>query len=231
MAAAMSSALWSPAHLVLPSLSGTPGLRNSGRVCVISCSQASPSSSSSSSSKSIGEQSQQKEEKWLASRRDIVAGSISAISAGLFAFPALALLETDDDESLLEKVKEDRRKRIEKRGVVASFKSETESVQKAVYELSKAGQAIDGEDYGLATSVLGSTDDGWIKEVKAAIFKVSRNAEEEGEAANFSAALQELQSAVSEKNSELSKSAFVASANALEKWSSLTGFFDQIKGL
>lgn len=187
------------------------------------CQSSAPSSSSSANEK--------REEQWLASRRDMVAGPISAISAGLFALPAFALLETDDDESLLEKVKEDRRKRIEKRGVVISFKEETESVQKAVYELSKAGQAIDGDDYGLAYSVLGNTDDGWIKEVKSAISKVNRNPEEEGEAANFSAAIEALQSAVLKKDSELSKSAFVASANALEKWSSLTGLFEQIKGL
>jgi hypothetical protein len=44
-------------------------------------------------------------------------------------------------------------------------------VQKAVYELSKAGQAIDGENYGVLSTVL-SKDAGWIKEVKAAIEKV-----------------------------------------------------------
>lgn len=37
--------------------------------------------------------------------------------------------------------------------------------------------------------------------------------------------------AVSAKDTEGSKSAFVASASALEKWSSLTGFSEQIKGL
>lgn len=37
--------------------------------------------------------------------------------------------------------------------------------------------------------------------------------------------------AVSAKDTEGSKSAFVASASTLEKWSSLTGFSEQIKGL
>lgn len=227
MASALSSALCVAAPPVARN-AGAPGRRYSGRVCVVmSCRQSSAASTSASASAADEELLQ-----WMAvSRRDMVAGSIAAVSASLFAFPALALLETDDDESLLEKVKEDRKKRIEKRGVVASFKSETASVQKAVYELSKTAQAIDGEDYGLASSVLGSTDEGWIKEVRAAISKVNRNAEEEGEAANFTAALQSLQTAVSEKNLEQSKIAFVASANALEKWSSLTGLFDQIKGL
>lgn len=36
-----------------------------------------------------------------------------------------AILEADDDEELLEKVKRDRKKRLEKQGVISSSKQET----------------------------------------------------------------------------------------------------------
>jgi hypothetical protein len=148
-------------------------------------------------------------------------------------FMASALLEADDDDALLEKVKEDKKKRIQRRAsAINSFKKETESVQAAVYKLSKAGQAIDGSDFSTATSVLGSTSDNdWIKDVKDALSKVSANSEERKEADVFSSALASLQSAVVKQDAESSKSAFVVSASALEKWSTLTGLSEQIKGL
>ncbi|KAG6551999.1 hypothetical protein Mapa_006305 [Marchantia paleacea] len=179
-------------------------------------------------SDSAGVTCQVTEEKWVSTRRDIVGGA-AALLSGLLAAPACALLEADDDDSLLEKVKGDRQKRLQKRGAVVSYKKEAESIQKAVYELSKAGQALDSSDFSTASAVLGSN--AWIVEVKAALSTVSKSAEEQSEADTFGTALASLQSAVSAKDTEGSKSAFVASASALEKWSSLTGFSEQIKGL
>ncbi|KAL3683635.1 hypothetical protein R1sor_001657 [Riccia sorocarpa] len=179
-------------------------------------------------SDSVSVSSQAAEEKWTSTRRDVVGGAAALLSAFLAA-PASALLEADEDEALLEKVKSDRQKRIQKRGAIASYKKETEYVQKAVYELSKTGKAIDTADFSTASAVLGSSS--WIANVKTALSTVSKSPEEQGEAETFSNALASLQSAVSKKDTEASKSAFVTSASALEKWTSLTGFSDQVKGL
>eukprot|EP01018_Ginkgo_biloba_P035471 Gb_39226 [translate_table: standard] len=55
-------------------------------------------------------------------------GSITLLSLTLplVAFPAFGLLEADDDEELLEKVKEDRKKRLQKSEQTNTLKNETE---------------------------------------------------------------------------------------------------------
>lgn len=57
------------------------------------------------------------------SRREVVSGAVTALSlfVSLAGRPALALLESDDDDSLLEKVKANKQKKIKKR---VEFKSE-----------------------------------------------------------------------------------------------------------
>ncbi|KAI5061163.1 hypothetical protein GOP47_0023668 [Adiantum capillus-veneris] len=167
------------------------------------------------------------------SRRHVLLIAVSACGVLLSFNPAaLALLEADDDEELLEKVKEDRKKKIKRRGEINSFKEETASLQAAIYQLSKAGQALDGNDFSAARKILGeSPSEGWIADVEKALSKVSSSAEEQGEAKVFSSSLANLQMAVSKQDIDLSKSAFVKSAGALEKWSFLTGFAEQLKGL
>ncbi|KAH7290820.1 hypothetical protein KP509_30G065600 [Ceratopteris richardii] len=145
---------------------------------------------------------------------------------------AFALLEADDDEELLEKVKEDRKKKIKRRGEINSFKEETAYLQAAVYQLSRTGQALDANDFSAASKLLGgSLSEGWIANAEQALSKVSSSAEEQNEASVFSASLASLQTAVSKQDMDLCRSAFVESANALEKWSFMTGFADQLKGL
>eukprot|EP00246_Nothoceros_aenigmaticus_P008088 TRINITY_DN22575_c0_g1_i1.p1 TRINITY_DN22575_c0_g1~~TRINITY_DN22575_c0_g1_i1.p1 ORF type:complete len:217 (-),score=52.28 TRINITY_DN22575_c0_g1_i1:253-903(-) len=168
------------------------------------------------------------------SRRDVVAGGAAGLSlfVSLTAGPAFSILEADEDDTLLEKVKADRQKKIKKRVEIKSgFQKETESVQAAVYELSKVGQALDGSDFAAADSVLSSRDKGWIADVETALSKVSSSPEEEGEAQNFTSALAQLQSAVSKQDPDDSKKAFFVSASALERWSTLTGLSNQLKGL
>eukprot|EP01018_Ginkgo_biloba_P035470 Gb_41224 [translate_table: standard] len=63
------------------------------------------------------------------------------------------------------------------------------------------------------------------------VLSVSTNPEEISNADTFAASLASLISAVSKQNLDLSKSAFVSSANALENWSALTGLSEQLKGL
>lgn len=159
-----------------------------------------------------------------------------ALVAGVLVLPvapmARALLEADDDDSLLEKVKEDKKKRIQKRSTaINEFVKESEFVQVAVYKLSEAGQAIDGGDFSKATSVLAQQNADWIRDIQAALDKVSSNSDEKAVAGNFRSALSSLQSAVKSGDSTSSRTAFVASAEALEKWTRLTGLSEKVVGL
>jgi hypothetical protein len=67
----------------------------------------------------------------LPKRREFLTSSSSALASALFLFAsdrlspaAMALLEADDDELLLERVKEDRKKKIKRRVEVSSLKEE-----------------------------------------------------------------------------------------------------------
>ncbi|KAF2310635.1 hypothetical protein GH714_015842 [Hevea brasiliensis] len=88
--------------------------------------------------------------------------SISFITSFVFSLASrsnssanAAILEADDDEELLERVKRDRKKRIERQGVISSSNKETGYLQDLVYKLSKVGQAIENNDLSTASSVLG----------------------------------------------------------------------------
>ncbi|KAJ8643152.1 hypothetical protein MRB53_004900 [Persea americana] len=143
-----------------------------------------------------------------------------------------AILEADDDEELLEKVKKDRKKRIQRQEVINSSKKETGYLQELVYKLSKVGQAIEKNDLSAASSVLGpNTNSEWVQNVNRAFTKLSTSPEEKIEVATFNASLASLISSVTKKDIESSKMAFITSAGALEKWTALTGFDGQLKGL
>lgn len=168
----------------------------------------------------------------MVSRRQVAY----ALVAGALVLPvapmARALLEADDDDSLLEKVKEDKRKRIQKRSTaINEFVKESEFVQVAVYKLSEAGQAIDGGDFSKATSVLSQQNAEWIRDIQAALDKVSSNSDEKAVAGDFRSALSSLQAAVKSGDSSSSRTAFVASAEALDKWTRLTGLAEKVRGL
>lgn len=143
-----------------------------------------------------------------------------------------AILEADDDEELLEKVKRDRKKRLEKQGVISSSKQETGYLQDLVYKLSAVGQALEKNDLSAAGSVLGgSTDADWVQRANIAFNKLSSSSEEKTEVDAFNSSLASLISSVSKNDVESSKIAFVSSATAFEKWTSMTGLAAQLKGL
>ncbi|KAK6151767.1 hypothetical protein DH2020_014402 [Rehmannia glutinosa] len=166
-----------------------------------------------------------------------------------------AILEAEDDEELLEKVKRDRKKRLEKQGVIKSAANETDVLdieitehvtanasikavdlsylQDLVYKLSKIGQAIEKNDLSAASSVLGSSskDTEWVQKVNSALNKLSSSEEEKTEADAFNSSLASLISSVAGNDIEASKVAFVASATAFEKWTTLSGLVEQLKGL
>ncbi|KAK1298137.1 hypothetical protein QJS10_CPB14g01077 [Acorus calamus] len=143
-----------------------------------------------------------------------------------------AILEADDDVELLERVKKDRQKRLERQGVISSSNKETGYLQELVYKLSKVAQAIEKNDLSTATSVLGSnTNSDWVKNINKAFTKLSSTPEEMIEVDTFNSSLASLISSVNKKDVESSKLAFISSADALEKWIVLTGLVGKIKGL
>ncbi|XP_021634507.1 thylakoid lumenal 16.5 kDa protein, chloroplastic isoform X1 [Manihot esculenta] len=190
--------------------------------------------------------------------------SISFITSFVFSLASrsnssanAAILEADDDEELLERVKRDRKKRIERQGFISSSNKETGYLQDLVYKLSKVGQAIENNDLSTAGSVLGgSTNTDWVQKANIAFSKVnmvnivlsfkllstcdcfcvicpqlSSSTEEKKQVDTFNSSLSSLISSVTGKDIESSKLAFVSSATAFEKWTTLTGLFGQLKGL
>uniref|UniRef100_A0A2N9IXE9 Maintenance of Photosystem II under High light 2 C-terminal domain-containing protein n=1 Tax=Fagus sylvatica TaxID=28930 RepID=A0A2N9IXE9_FAGSY len=161
----------------------------------------------------------------------ITSFAFSLAGKGCFDASA-AILEAEDDQELLEKVKRDRKKRLEKQGVISSSKKVTEYLQDMVYKLIKVGQAIDNNDLSTASSVLGgSIDTDWIKNVNVAFTKLSSSPEEKTQVDTFNSSLASLISSVTRNDVESSKAAFVWSASAFEKWTTLTGLIGQLKGL
>ncbi|XP_031504996.1 thylakoid lumenal 16.5 kDa protein, chloroplastic [Nymphaea colorata] len=165
-------------------------------------------------------------------RHALLSLSFSSLTLSIAGFSSAAILEADDDEELLEKAKRDRKKRLEKQGVINSSKNETVYLQELVYKLSKVGQAIENNDLSAAGAVLGpNTESDWVKNVSAAFNKLSSSSEEKGLVDTFYASLASLISSVAKQDVNSSKIAFVSSATALEKWTSSTGLAAQLKGL
>lgn len=101
-----------------------------------------------------------------------------------------------------------------------------------MYKLSKIGQAIENDDLSTASSVLGgSTGTDWVKKANVAFTKLSSSPEEKTEVETFNSSLASLISSVSQNDIESSKVHFVSSASAFEKWTTLTGLVEQLKGL
>ncbi|XP_020577003.1 thylakoid lumenal 16.5 kDa protein, chloroplastic [Phalaenopsis equestris] len=165
-------------------------------------------------------------------RREGLSASFTALTLSL-AYPSLAtILEADDDEELLEKVKNDRKKRLQRQGVISSSAKETGYLQELVYKLSKVGKAIENNDLTEASSVLGSSiREDWVQNVNVAFAKLTSNPEEKSEVDAFNSSLASLISSVDKREIELSKSAFVSSASALVRWVESTGLGALLKGL
>ncbi|XP_050238570.1 thylakoid lumenal 16.5 kDa protein, chloroplastic [Mercurialis annua] len=143
-----------------------------------------------------------------------------------------AILEADEDDELMEKVKRDRLRRIERQGVINSSNKEKAYLQDVVYKLSKVGQAIENNDLSAANSVLeGKIDTDWVQKANLALSKLSNSPEEKDQVDTFNSSLASLISSVVKNDIESSKTAFVSSATAFENWTTLTGLVGQLKGL
>ncbi|KAL6873888.1 hypothetical protein ACP4OV_013970 [Aristida adscensionis] len=165
-------------------------------------------------------------------RGGLASCALAAVAAALSPLAArAAVLEEDDDFELLERVKEDRKKRLEKQGIISSSRTETGYLQELIYKLSKVGQAIDKDDLPAAGTVLGSSPDAkWVQNINSAFAKFSSSPEERNVVDSFNSSLASLFTSVSKRDAESSKSAFVSSATALEKWIALAGLGGQLKG-
>ncbi|XP_066376515.1 thylakoid lumenal 16.5 kDa protein, chloroplastic-like [Miscanthus floridulus] len=169
-------------------------------------------------------------------RRGLASCALAALAASFSPLAAdraarALVLEEDDDIELLERVKEDRKKRLQKQGVISSSGTETGYLQDLIYKLSKVGQAIDKDDLPAASSVLGpSSDAQWVQNINVAFSKFSSSPEERNVVDSFNSSLATLFTSVNKLDAESSKSAFVSSATALEKWIALAGLGGQLKG-
>ncbi|KAF0932685.1 hypothetical protein E2562_011982 [Oryza meyeriana var. granulata] len=175
-------------------------------------------------------------------RRAVVVGRRTGLASCLLAALAAsfssgagaarsAVLEADDDIELLERVKEDRKKRLQKQGIISSSGTETGYLQDLIYKLSKVGQAIDKNDLPAASSVLGPNSDAqWVQNINAAFTKFSSSPEEKNMVDSFNSSLASLITSVNKSDVDSSKSAFVSSATSLEKWIALAGLSGQLKG-
>ncbi|URE41915.1 Thylakoid lumenal 16.5 kDa protein, partial [Musa troglodytarum] len=106
----------------------------------------------------------------------------------------------------------DRKKRLQRQGVISSSDKEKGYLQELIYKLSKVGQALENDDLTAASSLLGpSTNADWVK-------NLSTSPEEKTEVDNFNSSLTSLFRSVGDRDIESSKLAFVSSASALEKW-------------
>ncbi|KAI4993022.1 hypothetical protein ZWY2020_007335 [Hordeum vulgare] len=139
-------------------------------------------------------------------RRGIASCLLAALAGASSSGGAAraAILEANDDLELLERVKEDKKKRLQKQGIISSSAAETGYLQDLVYNLSKVGQAIDKDDL-------------------AAAGDFSSSSEEKSTVENFNSLLSSLFTSVSKSDINSSKSVFVSSATALEKWVELAG--------
>ncbi|GJP50143.1 hypothetical protein CLOM_g9280 [Closterium sp. NIES-68] len=163
------------------------------------------------------------------SRRGFSMAAVALLMApAMAAFPARALLEADDDDDLLERMKRERKEKIELRESRGTYKTEEADIQAAVYGLSKVGAALEAGNSSAAAAELTA---GWVGKADAAIAKISRSDAEKSLAAAFQSAIAALQSAAGASDVKGAKKAFLAAASALESWAKTAALDGELLGL
>ncbi|CAI5969544.1 unnamed protein product [Closterium sp. NIES-65] len=163
------------------------------------------------------------------SRRGFSMAAVALLIApAMAASPAHALLEADDDTDLLERMKRERKEKIELRESRGTYKAEEADIQAAVYGLSKVGAALEAGNSSAAAAELSA---GWVAKADAAISKISRSDAEKSLAADFQSAIAALQSAAGASDVKGAKKAFLAAASALESWAKTAALDGELLGL
>lgn len=177
----------------------------------------------------------------IVTRRGVI-GLAAAAAPALFAAKSFALIDYDEDDELLSKIRSDRKAKVqaellsERRFVKEEgfkdkkFDKEVAYVQKTINRLSKAGQLIEANDQaGLPAVVLG---DAWVADLKEASSSVSLTPETKDSAKTLMSDITSFQGAVKGKKSagEI-KSTYLVAVGALESWATATGIDSAVTGL
>lgn len=142
------------------------------------------------------------------------------------------IMEVGGDQKLQEKVKDDRKKRLQKQGALSPSDNETALLQDFVYKLGKLSQAIEKEDISVASKLLGpGIDTDWVQKVNFALNQLSTNGESIVEIDNLNINLASLIASVDKNDIPTAKQSFLAVSNAFKKWSTITGVAKQLKGI
>merc|ERR1719183_467442 len=173
------------------------------------------------------------------SRRAMAAAVALAVPAAWIS-PAGALIDYDEDDELLAKVRADRKAKVQselllERNLVTDegfkdkkFGAQTAVVQKTVYRLSKAGSLLAAKDTAALGDVLGGD---WPAQLKVATATLSLTPTAKTAADTVAVSAATLQKAVGGKKEGEIKSSYLAAVTAIEAWCAESGLDSSIKGL
>lgn len=182
-----------------------------------------------------------------AEAKDSVAMSRRAMALTLgmgslaLSAPARALIDFEEDDELLAKVKADRKAKVQKEiasearfvkesGYTAKkFDVETAYLQKTINRLSKAGAAIESSDLDTLNSLVGNDD--WVRDLKKATTALSLSEEAKTTATGMFGAIGNLQSAAKAKKKQEASEYYLGVIVGLEKWCTITDVAPDLKGL
>jgi len=173
------------------------------------------------------------------SRRNVV--SLVAGTAPIFyAAQAMALIDYDTDDALLEKIRADRNSKIqtelsiERNSTRAQgyknpkFDGELQAIQTTVNQLSKSGEALKAGDMGAYKSAV--TGSSWIQEFKKSSAEISNSATAKEAAGSVYKALDNLEQTAGTGAGQATKS-YLATVSAFEDWCASSGIGSQVQGL
>jgi len=181
-----------------------------------------------------------KEDTVQMSRRGLV--SLVAAAPALYAAKAFALIDYDEDDELLNKVREQRKAKVQQELIAERefvkeggfkdkvFDTEIVYVQKAINRLSKAGSLIKDNKVDQLKDVVGG--DAWVKSLKNSVNALSKSPEAQTAAKNLFASIKNLQDGVKSKARPVEiKAAYIGSIGALEAWCTEANVASTLTGL
>mmetsp|Transcript_33636 Transcript_33636/g.40642 ORF Transcript_33636/g.40642 Transcript_33636/m.40642 type:complete len:229 (-) Transcript_33636:92-778(-) len=171
------------------------------------------------------------------SRRGLV--SLASAAPIFYAAKAFALIDYDEDDALLSKIRADRQAKLQSELINErastrneGFKSrvfdkEVSSVQKAVNQLSQSGKFLESGNMGDYKATV--TDMSWVDELKSVSKEISLSSESQKASSQMFSAISEMQ-----KNAGNSSAATKSYLNTLEKfedWCTVSGVASSVTGL